>query len=369
MLQGRFGDRFKTRPQSGPDTPMAVVSPVNASEVEFLAEVAYQQEAPLVAVGAGAAPEAKVSGAVLVRFDLMRRVSIGDGPGDPVEVEPSVPWIHLEDYLRGSGASLKVYPTSAPRSTVGGWLALDGMGVGSYEFGRLSENVVSLDVVEPGGVRRRIGSRELGKLGEGKPLIVGAALETRAATSDIPFAAGFDGPEDLAETVRELVFRDVPLWHLGFINAVMAKAEGHEDDGYVLFGAYPAERASLVEAPLWETVASYGGGRLPAAEAYRIWGSRFYPGGPTGEVPRPGSVLVPREELGRILKQLRIRLGAVALQGSVSRTDDVLLLAFGDEEGRISELGHERRSVLLGLARERGGRAYRIESTETFTQQ
>jgi FAD/FMN-containing dehydrogenase len=46
---------------------------------------------------------------------------------------------------------LAVYPTSAPRATVGGWLATDGLGVGSFEYGWLRENVLSASVVLPGG--------------------------------------------------------------------------------------------------------------------------------------------------------------------------------------------------------------------------
>lgn len=37
-----------------------------------------------------------------------------------------------------------------PRATVGGWLATDGLGVGSFEYGRLRENVLSASVVLPG---------------------------------------------------------------------------------------------------------------------------------------------------------------------------------------------------------------------------
>lgn len=87
----------------------------------------------------------------------MRGAFAGERPGDLAEVEPGVPWVQLEDLLRQRGASLRVYPTSAPQSTVGGWLYLDGLGVGSYEFGWLSENVAAVEVVGPKGARRHVG--------------------------------------------------------------------------------------------------------------------------------------------------------------------------------------------------------------------
>lgn len=137
-LRDRFGDRCKARP-SGVGEALAAVSPVDAGEVEFLAEVARQSEVRILPMGAGTAPETNVAGALLVTFDLMRGMSVEKRAGDPVEVEPGVPWIQLEDHLRQRGAGLRVYPTSAPQTTVGGWLHLDGLGVGSYEFGWLSE--------------------------------------------------------------------------------------------------------------------------------------------------------------------------------------------------------------------------------------
>jgi FAD/FMN-containing dehydrogenase len=59
---------------------------------------------------------------------------------------------------RGMGPS--VYPTSAPRSKVGGWLAENGIGVGSYEYGWLLQNVLSVEAVLAGGERITIEGSE-----------------------------------------------------------------------------------------------------------------------------------------------------------------------------------------------------------------
>ena len=47
--------------------------------------------------------------------------------------------------------TLCTYPTSYPSSSVGGWLAQGGAGLGSYEFGYFKETVVSARVVLPSG--------------------------------------------------------------------------------------------------------------------------------------------------------------------------------------------------------------------------
>ena len=124
-LEQSFGDRVERGPirWEGPGTEDALASvlPMNAEEVELLARVAARHSIPLVALGAGTAPD---SGAdkrgILIRFDLMRHIRLPD-PEEPwVEAEAGASWLQLDDDLRVRGMGLAVYPTSAPRATVGG---------------------------------------------------------------------------------------------------------------------------------------------------------------------------------------------------------------------------------------------------------
>src|SRR3712207_9566539 len=70
---------------------------------------------------------------------------------------------------------------------------MDGLGVGSFEYGWMRENVLSASVVLPGGklvevageeVRSFVGPRAAGT-------VVGAKLRTRWADADVPFGATF----------------------------------------------------------------------------------------------------------------------------------------------------------------------------------
>jgi FAD/FMN-containing dehydrogenase len=135
-----FRDRMKKGPVGDEGIhgeALAVVSPVNVREVELLAQLAGQHSLPLVALGARMAFD--VPGApeksILINFDLMRDVRIRGGEDLWVRAEPGAPWLELENNLSTYGWGRAVYPTSAPRATVGGWLATDGLGVGSFEYG------------------------------------------------------------------------------------------------------------------------------------------------------------------------------------------------------------------------------------------
>jgi hypothetical protein len=164
-------------------------------------------------------------------------------------------------------------------------------------------------------------------------LIVGATLRTRRSGADTPFAAAFDAPEDLARAASGIFWGGVPLWHLGLQNAAMARARGQEGR-YLLFGAYPNERAPEAEGPLRAEIEAHGGHLLSAAEAYRVWGARFFPVSPSQETPTPEGVLVGVNRIAPEIRRMENAPGTVALQGSVSRSGEVVLLSV--------DLGHER---------------------------
>ena len=195
-IEESFGARFMRHAvsEAEPDAeePFASVFPESTEEVESLTKLAARHRIPLMARGAGTALNpTKVPRALAVRFDAMRTIRLPEGEAENwVEVEPGVTWQALEHRLRERGMGPRVYPTSAPRSTVGGWLAENGLGVGSYEYGWLLQNVLSVEAVLAGGersiieggeaLRHFVGSR--GSVG----FVVRAWLTTRRAAEDVP---------------------------------------------------------------------------------------------------------------------------------------------------------------------------------------
>jgi len=335
-----FEDRLKRRPQgstgSVPDGALASVFPTSAEEVVLLADVAERYSVPLVPLGAETAPQTPAKdGGILVRFDLMRGLWLPDSDEPWAEAEPGALWLELDNDLRVRGQGLTVYPTSAPRATVGGWLAQDGIGVGSFEYGRLRENVLSADVVMPGGGRRSVGGEELRSLvGQESSggIVVRARLRTRRAEDDVPCALAFGDREDLVRAVTSIIHATVPLWHLGFLSLQMVRLRGLGEE-YVLFGAHPGERGELVWPALQEVASSTGGRMLPPTDAYRVWGERFFPVAPSRPTPiLSDRAFVPVTEIPAFLKER----SAMAIQGTVARSGEVLLLGFDAGEENLN---------------------------------
>jgi FAD/FMN-containing dehydrogenase len=333
-----FGDRLRRRQpgRPAPDGALASVFPTSADEVALLARLADRYSVPLAALGAETAPEKLAKeGRVLVRFDLMRSHWLSDSDEQWAEAEPGALWLELDNELRVRGRGLTVYPTSAPRATVGGWLAEDGVGVGSFEYGRLRENVVSAEVVMPGGEHRTVRGDELRSVvgpERAGGIVVRARLRTRRAEDDTPYALALGGHEKLADAVAHVFREGVGLWHLAFLSTEMARIRGLGEE-YLLFGAYPGERGAAVERALGEVASSAGGRLLPSADAYRSWGERFFPIAPSHPTPvLAARAFISVEEIPAVLEDHAKN----AVQGTVARSGEVLMLAFHPDEASWS---------------------------------
>ena len=362
VLVERFGNRCK--PHGEHKGPLATVLPADASEVGFLAETVRRYSVTLSPAGAATDPDLpKPAGeTVLVGTEMMRRVRFPDDGRSRVEVEPGVLWLELEDDLRSSHRSLTVYPTSAPRATVGGWIARDGIGVGSFAYGWLRENVLSTEIILPDGRLRTLEGDDLG-LAVGAMgrtgVIVQATLKLRETKGDRPFAATYARPEALQSTINSLLERRPPLWHLGFMNPPMASAMLSREE-YLIFGAYPASGAAAAESELAQTLSESHGRPLDPAEAYRIWGGRFFPVAPAQPTPAPGRVLVPASRIEAVLDHLTSSSAELAILGSVARDGSALVLTFASSvaEGRPQSLSGGDEAGLVGIARSVGGDLY-----------
>ena len=96
----------------------------------------------------------------------------------------------------------------------------------------------------------------------------------------------------------------------------------------MLFGAYPAGGAAAAESELAQTLSESHGRPFDAAEAYRIWGGRFFPVAPARPTPAPGRVLVPASRIGVVLDHLRSSPAELDILGSVASDGSALVLAF-----------------------------------------
>ncbi len=170
--------------------------------------------------------------------------------------------------------------------------------------------------------------------GTAEGIVVGARLRTRRVDADRPFAASFESAADMTGAVTDFFDTSVPLWHLAVLNPAMASAR-NLGTTYLMFGAYPRERTGDVEHRLRSLAESNRGRLLPAADAHRAWGERYFPIRPS--ILPLGLSGLSREfssvaELSQRLEQVEDSATSVALQGTIARSGETLLLTLDARE-------------------------------------
>ena len=133
--------------------PIIVVQPRSAEDVAEIMRICERHEIPIVPRGAGTSAYGgaiPLKSCVVMDFKRMCNFEIRDGE---LVAQSGAVWIEMERELNRNGEALRVYPTSANVSTVGGWIAQGGYGIGSLRYGSIAENLKWLEIVDFEGIR------------------------------------------------------------------------------------------------------------------------------------------------------------------------------------------------------------------------
>ncbi|WP_395726602.1 FAD-binding and (Fe-S)-binding domain-containing protein [Nakamurella sp.] len=165
-VRGTVDDGARRRAEYSSDAgnyrvrPRVVVQPVDADEVAAVVEVAHQQQVPVTARGAGTsiAGNAVGPGIVLDVGRRLTRILDVDPDARTAVVEPGVVLSDLQRRVAPLGLRFGPDPSSQDRCTIGGMIGNNACGVHAVSYGRTSDNVIDLDVVDGHGRRLTLGA-------------------------------------------------------------------------------------------------------------------------------------------------------------------------------------------------------------------
>ncbi|WP_428844925.1 FAD-binding and (Fe-S)-binding domain-containing protein [Calderihabitans maritimus] len=359
-------------------SPDAVVQPVSADEVKELVKLAAAEKVPLVPRGsasAGYGGAVPAAGGIVVDFTRMNRVLKVDPVQQTVTVEPGVVWAHLEEELHKQGLMLRLYPTSAPGSTVAGWVAQGGAGVGSFAYGTIADNVVEVKLVDGRGEIRSFSGEDLQYVNymEGTTgLIVEVTLRIRSLQAVVPVAVAFDSIQQFRDVMLEVRQEKLPLWSVSFQTAnyvaLMAEATGEKivpsGKNLALF-VYTADKTEAVLEPLKEIIMRHGGRILSEDAARHEWENRYYPMRIKKKGPSliAAEVIVPIERVPDFLEAVaKKKNGEFAFEGTLNGPEEATLLGFmlADERKKNFPLAYSASLAVADLAPKYGGRVYSL---------
>lgn len=380
---------YLIKPLLGKTTPQAVVQP--ESEAELVALVKWANETgtvitPRAKATSGYGGAIPVKEAVVVDFIRMRKVLEIDETALTVKVQPGLGWEPLDQALAKKGLTLKLYPTSYPSSTVGGWTAQGGAGIGSFESGWFRDNLVAVRAVLADGSVRDFRGADLDLIYETEGtvgLITEVSLKVMKKSELVIVAASSLQASSIQKLTAAIVKEDLPIWSILFINPKMAELKNktphpehdiHEGEyikipeAYVVTVAYRAEDAAKVATRLDALIAGSGLQKLPQDVADHEWENRFK----VMQVKRLGPSLVPAEvvvpvenleafleDLDRSVHQPVVKEGMLVKKGRDGKPEAVILGFIPADQRKFNyHFVFSLSLSVMKVAERHGGRAY-----------
>ncbi|MEO0255173.1 MAG: FAD-binding and (Fe-S)-binding domain-containing protein [candidate division WOR-3 bacterium] len=364
-----------------------VVQPENEEEIVFLVKWAKENNIPVVPRGkatSGYGGVIPIKRGIVIDFYRMKKIINIDPEKELVTCQPGITWEQLDKELLKHGLTLRLYPTSYPSSTVGGWFAQGGAGIGSYEYGYFGENVKAIKAILPDGTVKKIEEDELDLFYEAEGItgiITEITLKVKPyekievntfATPDI---------EKLKSFIEEIIKMDLKIWSLSFINPRMAelknKAPLNENKkeekillpaAYILTIAYRKKDKEEVLNNLKSLANKYEIKILSEEIARHEWENRFkiMVIKRLGPSLVPSEFIIPLENLDKCLKEIENKINkpvvkeAVIIKTGKYGKPEVVVLGFIPSDERKFSYNFVFGLVLtiLKIAEKYGGRPY-----------
>jgi len=378
------------KPFVGNTIPDAVVQPENEEELVGLIHWARENRIPLTPRGkatSGYGGVLPLKQGVLVDFYRMNRIIRIDPNGLTATVQAGAVWEKLDQALAKEALTLRLYPSSYPSSTVGGWLAQGGAGIGSYEAGWFRDNVISARVVLANGETRDFRGEELDFVSEVEGitgLISEVTLRVQPLEGLEVVSISTPKAHDFQRLAQSLIDRKLPIWSLIFINPRMAdlknKAPLMEHNGhlaeervllpltYITTLAFRKKDRKAVINELPELLKACNGELLSQEIAEHEWAGRFklMLVKRLGPSLVPSEVVVPLSALGDVMEEIEkkinqplVKEGVVIRQGR-SGQPEVVILGFipSDQRKFTYNLVFGLALTVTKIAEKYGGRAF-----------
>ena len=378
------------KPFIGSTVPEVVVQPETEEELVSLVKWAAKYKVALTPRGkatsgyGGVLPLAK---GVVVDFHRMKNLIKLTTSDNTATAQAGMIWEKLDRELGKKGLTLRLYPTSYPGSTVGGWLAQGGAGIGSYEAGMFNDNVVSARVVLPDGSIKEFSGSEL-DLVAGAEGITGLISEVTIKVMPLEeleiVAVGVPDEKKLQIFLQLLIDKKLPIWSVLFINPRMADLKnksplrmhtGHTGEEriilppmYISTLAFRKKENEAVRENLASILESCQGEILDDEIARHEWENRFN----IMVVKRLSPSLVPAEfiiplsnlsdaitEIEKKVRQPIIKEGLVIREG-LNGIPEVVILGFipSDQRKFSYNFVFGLTLTILKTAERHGGRPY-----------
>ena len=378
------------KPFIGNTVPDAVVQPQTEAELTELVKWAGKNKVSLTPRGgasSGYGGVIPVKRGIVVDFYRMRAIKKIDATQNTVTVEAGIVWEELDRALMKQGLTLRLYPSSYPSATVGGWLAQGGAGIGSFEVGWFRDNVLSARVVMPDGSVREFNGDDLDLISSAEGitgLISEVTLRVQPLEEMDVVAIGCPDIYDLQRMAENIIEKKLPVWSLIFINPRMAELKNkapllehfeHPAEervllpaSYIMTLAFRKKDSKAVMDRLDEVMKPCQAELLSQRIAEHEWENRFkiMLVKRLGPSLVPAEVVVPLARLGDVMTEIENKIEqpvvkeGIVVRAGVSGEPEVVVLGFiPSDQRRLSyNFIFGLALTIMKVAEKYGGRPY-----------
>ncbi|HUV03011.1 MAG TPA: FAD-binding protein [Desulfobacteria bacterium] len=301
-------------------TPDLVILPKSVDALKKI--VRFANDEPVAIVPRGSASSGlggvvpTVRGLVLDFSAMDRIVALNrEVAGATLKVQAGVRWSEIEEFLKDEDLSVRAYPSSF-FSTVGGWIATGGYGIGSFRFGHLRDQIESIEVMFTSGEIKSIqsGEEEFARFfgSEGQfGIIISATLKLRKRPKkSLPHLLYFGSTEAAFSFVEDLIqqaaikpyhIKYVDAAHFGEVNRILDEDLFSEKDAVLVVFEEEKEELSFL---------AFAEKRGIIAEdhlAHYLWHERLFPMKRRGckKTPLACELVMPLESAVQFLNKLK----------------------------------------------------------------
>ena len=378
------------RPLVGDTKPSCIVQPQSEAELVELVKWASETRTPLTPRGkasSGYGGVLPIKNGVVVDFHRLDRVIAIDETALTATVEAGIIWEKVDRELAKRHLTLRLYPTSYPGSTVGGWLAQGGAGIGSYESGWFRENVVSARVVVGDGSVFEFSGDDLELISDAEGitgLISQVTFRVQPMEELQIVAIGCPDAPGLQSFIQSVVREKLPIWSLLFINPRMAELKnraplrqhnGHPVEervllpaSYIITLAYRRKDHESVYPEIQQLLGASEAEILSDRIAHHEWQHRhkLMVVKRLGPSLVPSEVVIPLSSLGAVMTEIEqkvdqpiVKEGVVIREGGDGEPE-VVILGFIPSDQRSFSYNFVFSLVMtvMRIAERNGGRPY-----------
>lgn len=363
----------------------AVTRPRDERELKEILKIAADEGIPVVARGAATSGYGGVlpaPGAIVIEMLNFSTIKSIDVQHRTVTVGASTVWEKVEEAVGKEGLMLATYPSSAPSSTVGGWLAQGGYGYGAFQYGSFLNTVKSARVMKLDGEVEEFSGEDLRLIYEAEGttgIILDVTIELRTLEEFFVKLVSFPSAKSLMHALEKISEGGLRMWSISFINPTSVEMRqqlppklwhGHPvaATGLVLPKAYIATVAFPVsckdcEEELVRAIESSQGEILSDELAKHEWEERF----DTIKIKRiapsliPAEVIIPVEQFDAFMAAIDQKVKQrFVLEGLLTKNGEIVILGFipHDQRKLSYNLAFGLAVTVIEMAKKLGGRAY-----------